>query len=170
MLVILFGQESVGDGLITIPTEPIGSIPRPLELIEAVARGIADDSALDSLYNAAIRDTIARFEETGSLGGTDGEQRKYHNSVREGLERFEQTPPHVVVCDLATPGEDGFAFVRAVRALRASSATPVVALTAFSRPEDRDRALASGFDAYLSKPVDPEELAATVLRLSVGNA
>jgi CheY-like chemotaxis protein len=93
------------------------------------------------------------------------------SSVREGLERFEQTPPHVVVCDLAMPGEDGFAFVRAVRALPASSkATPVVALTAFSRPEDRDRALASGFDAYLSKPVDPEELATTVLRLSVGNA
>ena len=86
------------------------------------------------------------------------------SSVREGLDRFETISPHVVVCDLAMPGEDGFAFVRALRA--ASKTTPVIALTAFGRPEDRLHALASGFDAYLKKPVDPEELASTVLRLS----
>ncbi len=63
----------------TIPTEPIGSIPRPLRLIEAVAEKGADDPALDPLYDEAIRDTIARFEATGSPVVTDGEQRKYHN-------------------------------------------------------------------------------------------
>ena len=63
----------------TIPTEPIGSIPRPLPLIEAVARHGADAASLDPLYDAAIRDTIARFEATGSSVITDGEQRKYHN-------------------------------------------------------------------------------------------
>jgi len=63
----------------TVPTEPIGSIPRPLELVEAVnARGGMDPS-LDGLYEAAIRDTIERFEATGSPVITDGEQRKYHN-------------------------------------------------------------------------------------------
>ena len=62
-----------------IPTEPIGSIPRPLELLEAVARTDAEDPSLDPLYDAAIRDTIARFEATGSPVITDGEQRKYHN-------------------------------------------------------------------------------------------
>jgi 5-methyltetrahydropteroyltriglutamate--homocysteine methyltransferase len=51
---------------LTIPTEPIGSIPKPLPLIEAVANGNSEDPALDPLYDAAIRDTIARFEETGS--------------------------------------------------------------------------------------------------------
>jgi 5-methyltetrahydropteroyltriglutamate--homocysteine methyltransferase len=62
-----------------IPTEPIGSLPRPLELIEAVAQGDSDDPRLDALYEAAIRDTIERFEATGSPVITDGEQRKYHN-------------------------------------------------------------------------------------------
>ena len=62
-----------------IPTEPIGSIPRPLALLEAVARTDAEDPSLDPLYDAAIRDTIARFEATGSPVITDGEQRKYHN-------------------------------------------------------------------------------------------
>ena len=62
-----------------IPTEPIGSIPRPLWLIEAVAATDGTDPALDALYDEAIRDTIARFEATGSPVVTDGEQRKYHN-------------------------------------------------------------------------------------------
>ena len=63
----------------TIPTEPIGSIPRPPALIEAFARKGADDPSLDPLYEAAIRDTVAHFETTGSPVVTDGEQRKYQN-------------------------------------------------------------------------------------------
>jgi 5-methyltetrahydropteroyltriglutamate--homocysteine methyltransferase len=62
-----------------IPTEPIGSIPRPIELIEAVAKTDSDDPHLNPLYDAAIRDTVERFEATGSPVITDGEQRKYHN-------------------------------------------------------------------------------------------
>jgi 5-methyltetrahydropteroyltriglutamate--homocysteine methyltransferase len=65
----------------TIPTEPIGSIPRPPGLIDAVAAngGNTDDPKLDPLFDAAIRDTVARFEATGSPVVSDGEQRKYHN-------------------------------------------------------------------------------------------
>src|SRR5690242_8312462 len=64
----------------TIPTEPIGSIPRPLQLIKAVtASGGGSDPKLNSLYEEAIKDTIERFEATGSPVITDGEQRKYHN-------------------------------------------------------------------------------------------
>jgi PAS domain S-box-containing protein len=89
------------------------------------------------------------------------------DSVREGLAKFSSMRPDVVVCDIAMPGEDGFTFVREVRAMRgAANATPIVALTAFGRPEDRRHALNSGFNAYLKKPVDPEELATTVLRLA----
>ena len=62
-----------------IPTEPIGSIPRPPELMAAIASMDAGDPALDALSDAAIRDTVERFEATGSPVITDGEQRKYHN-------------------------------------------------------------------------------------------
>src|SRR5882672_4366903 len=62
-----------------IPTEPIGSIPRPLRLLEAIATRDGADPALDPLCEEAIRDTIERFEATGSPVITDGEQRKYHN-------------------------------------------------------------------------------------------
>lgn len=65
--------------MLNIPTEPIGSIPRPLPLIEAVAAKGGTDPSLDPLYEQAIQDTIERFEATGSPVITDGEQRKYHS-------------------------------------------------------------------------------------------
>jgi 5-methyltetrahydropteroyltriglutamate--homocysteine methyltransferase len=64
---------------IPIPTEPIGSIPRPLDLVDRVTRGDSEDPALAPFYEAAIRDTIERFEATGSPVVTDGEQKKYLN-------------------------------------------------------------------------------------------
>jgi hypothetical protein len=63
----------------TIPTEPIGSIPRPPELIAAVSENDFADPTLGPLFEEAIRDTIASFEATGSPIITDGEQRKYQN-------------------------------------------------------------------------------------------
>jgi 5-methyltetrahydropteroyltriglutamate--homocysteine methyltransferase len=62
-----------------LPTEPIGSIPRPTELIDAIggaAAGRVSKEALDALYDRALRDTIAEFEATGSPVITDGEQTK----------------------------------------------------------------------------------------------
>lgn len=62
-----------------IPTEPIGSIPRPPELVAALTEGGRSEAELDALYEEAVRDTIACFEATCSPVITDGEQRKYHN-------------------------------------------------------------------------------------------
>lgn len=59
-----------------IPTEPIGSIPRPPELIRALTSGVSDTNMLNALFEEATRDTIRRFEDTGSPVITDGEQRK----------------------------------------------------------------------------------------------
>jgi 5-methyltetrahydropteroyltriglutamate--homocysteine methyltransferase len=78
----------------TIPTEPIGSIPRPPELIDAVENiGDSEDPRLSSLYEAAIKDTIQRFEETGSPVITDGEQRKYHNFWTYSVHGLSNTAP-----------------------------------------------------------------------------
>src|ERR1700758_1422634 len=77
----------------TIPSEPIGSIPRPLRLIEAIAERDGTDPALDPLYEEAIRDTIERFEATGSPVITDGEQRKYHNFWTYSVEGLPNTAP-----------------------------------------------------------------------------
>ena len=84
-------------------------------------------------------------------------------SAAEGLARVAEHRPDAIVCDIAMPGEDGYAFIRTLRASGAGAAAiPVIALTAFGRPDDRTRALESGFDAYLGKPVDPVTLAEAV--------
>src|SRR5712664_331346 len=77
----------------TIPTEPIGSIPRPLDLIERVARSDSEDPDLAPLYEDAIRDTIHRFEATVSPVVTDGEQRKYHNFFTYCVHGLPNTAP-----------------------------------------------------------------------------
>jgi Methionine synthase II (cobalamin-independent) len=77
----------------TIPSEPIGSIPRPTELIQAIARKGSDDPSLNPLYEEAIRDTVRRFEETGSPVITDGEQRKYHNFWTYSVDGLPNTHP-----------------------------------------------------------------------------
>jgi signal transduction histidine kinase/ActR/RegA family two-component response regulator len=90
------------------------------------------------------------------------------SSVREAVDAIASERPDVVVSDIAMPDEDGFAFLRALRtqeAERGEAPLPVAALTAFARPEDRQRALAAGFDAHLAKPVDAEKLCATIAAL-----
>ena len=76
-----------------IPTEPIGSIPRPLALLEAISTHDGTDPALEPLYEAAIQDTIERFEATGSPVITDGEQRKYHNFWTYSVHGLPNTAP-----------------------------------------------------------------------------
>lgn len=76
-----------------IPTEPIGSIPRPVELIEAVAAGEIVDPDDDPQYEEAVRDTIQRFEATGSPVITDGEQRKYENFWTYSVHGLSNTAP-----------------------------------------------------------------------------
>src|SRR4030088_3139420 len=78
---------------ITIPTEPIGSIPRPADLIEKIAKSDSEDPSLGPLFEDAIRDTIARFEATGSPVVTDGEQRKDHNFATYCIHGLPNTAP-----------------------------------------------------------------------------
>jgi 5-methyltetrahydropteroyltriglutamate--homocysteine methyltransferase len=76
-----------------IPTEPIGSLPRPPGLIQALEHIPHDDPRLDPLYDAAIRDTIERLEATGSPVITDGEQRKYQNFWTYSVHGLPNTSP-----------------------------------------------------------------------------
>jgi 5-methyltetrahydropteroyltriglutamate--homocysteine methyltransferase len=78
---------------VTIPTEPIGSLPRPPALLDVLEKKEADDPSLDPLYDATIKDTIERFEATGSPVITDGEQRKYHNFLTYCVHGLANTAP-----------------------------------------------------------------------------
>ena len=88
-------------------------------------------------------------------------------SAAEARARLAQRRPNVLVSDLGMPVEDGYDLIRSLRAgERASDHLPAVALSALVRREDRDRAFAAGFDAYLEKPLDPGALVRSVAELA----
>jgi signal transduction histidine kinase len=88
-------------------------------------------------------------------------------NAHDGVGMAAQVRPDVLVCDLAMPDKDGLVVVREIKSWAAEAGVilPALALSAYARPEDRDRALAAGFDFYLAKPVDPSELVRAVARL-----
>jgi CheY-like chemotaxis protein len=88
-------------------------------------------------------------------------------NVPEALEALKSNRPDVVVADIGLPEYNGYAFIAALRREENPEIriTPVIALTAFATPADRDTALVSGFDAYLAKPFDPGHLIATIRQL-----
>jgi CheY-like chemotaxis protein len=69
-----------------------------------------------------------------------------------------------LLSDIGMPRKDGYEFIRDVR--RAGHRLPAAALTAFARSEDRTRALLYGYQAHITKPVEPTELLATVVSLT----
>ena len=77
--------------------------------------------------------------------------------------------PDVLVSDLGMPEEDGFAFIRRVRAIGTHGVAdvPAVALTAYCQPEDQRRALMAGFQSFVPKPVQLTDLADVVRTLAV---
>ena len=89
-------------------------------------------------------------------------------SVAQALQLLEQVQPHVLVSDSGMPDADGFDLLAHIRAHASPDAgrLPALALTAFAQQQDRQRALASGFQAWVSKPLDPAELVAAVAQLA----
>jgi PAS domain S-box-containing protein len=70
--------------------------------------------------------------------------------------------PDVLISDIGMPQKDGYEFIREVRRLANCSKMPAIALTAFARSEDRTRAMMAGYQVHISKPVEPQELIATI--------
>jgi PAS domain S-box-containing protein len=88
-------------------------------------------------------------------------------SVSEALRLLMEFDPHVLVSDICMPGEDGLALIRRIRALGENGRKlPAVALTGLGQPEDRHRALDAGFQRYLAKPVEVDELAAVIRQVA----
>lgn len=89
-------------------------------------------------------------------------------SAAEGLEAIRTWRPDVLISDIEMPGEDGYTFIRRVRAFESATLarTPAVALTAYGRVTDRLRTLSAGYNMHVPKPVDPAEIAIVVAHLA----
>jgi CheY-like chemotaxis protein len=119
---------------------------------------VEDDEDARGLLNRVLTSAEARVCEA--------------EDVRGALDALESFQPNLVVSDIGIPGQDGYDLIREIRA-RGFDATrlPAIALTAFARSEDRDRALRAGYQRHLSKPVDVGQLvrAATSLTRNGGS-
>ena len=85
-------------------------------------------------------------------------------SAQQALDAIRADPPHILISDIGLPDVDGYDLIRKIREgfEQRSSTLPAIALTAYARAEDRSRALRSGYQAHLAKPVEPSELLMTI--------
>lgn len=88
-------------------------------------------------------------------------------SAEEAVAALDRTEPDVLVSDMGLPGEDGYALVRKVRLRKPEDGgnIPAVAVTAWASDDDRQRAIAAGFQAHVSKPIDASFLLNTIASL-----
>lgn len=126
-------------------------------------RTLATDAAMESCNLATVsgrrvliiedntdaRDSLRMLVELG------GNEVQTAANAHEGLRIAETFVPELVVCDIGLPDIDGFALIQTLREKLAGKSTRFIALTGYGRAEDRDRALVSGFDAFLVKPLRP---------------
>src|SRR5262249_10202628 len=100
--------------------------------------------------------------------GQCGAQVTAVGTAAEALAALTEARPAVLVSDIGMPGEDGYALIQKVRArpVDQGGQIPALALTAYTRAEDRARAQHAGFNAHVAKPVDPTELVAAVADLA----
>jgi CheY-like chemotaxis protein len=89
------------------------------------------------------------------------------SSGQEAIAAAKAVLPDLLICDICMPGMDGYATLENLRAMGADQGSqfPAIALTAFGRADDRIRALQSGFQLHLAKPVDSSELVRNILDL-----
>ena len=114
-----------------------------------------------------LEDREVLFAELGHEGATVSTSDCAAGALAE-LERFR---PDVLVADIGMPVEDGYGLIRKIRtcSVEHGGLTPAIALTAYAGDANRKRALDAGYQEHMTKPVDPNELARTIVSLAAGN-
>lgn len=108
-----------------------------------------------------VDDSIDTAEMLSIVLTDEGARVRVAHGYEEALAEVERAWPDQLVSDIGMPGRDGYDLIIKVRALEKAAGRahiPAIALTAFARPQDRDRALAAGFDRHLGKPLQPHLL------------
>jgi PAS domain S-box-containing protein len=125
------------------------------------------DHALSEICVLAVDDDTDALTLVREILETAGAQVFTAASAPAALAVLEEQSPDVLISDLGMPGMDGFELIRRVRTLtNEKKDIPAAALTAYARSEDRARALRTGFEMHLAKPIDPSELVAAVVSLA----
>lgn len=160
---IMARSEGLGRGAVLtvhLPADLGSSTPPPSQ----VRFG---DSSVAGVKVLCVDDQTEALELTALMLSARGAVVQTANSVKEALARMPLFVPDVVVSDIAMPERDGHDLVELMRQLPAPlSATPTVALTAYARSDDAQRALRRGFSCHVGKPVNADRLAEVIAKLA----
>ena len=125
-------------------------------------------ASLDGLQLLVVDDDDDARELIAQVLVECGAQVRQAGNAADALHEFERSPPDVLLSDIGMPERDGYELIHDIRGLDAGHGgrVPAVAITAFSRPEDRAQAMLAGFQAHVAKPIRPSELVSTVAGLA----
>jgi CheY-like chemotaxis protein len=166
--------SSAGEGLgatfvVRLPARgTTDAVSRPSQPSDANATPSPTSCArLDGLTVLVVDDEADARELVAAAFAGAGATVYQASSAQEALLQLEARRPAILISDIGMPHEDGYALLRRVRALPAEGGgrTPALALTAYARVEDAERARDAGYDRHVSKPVDPFELVSLVAEL-----
>lgn len=148
---------SVGPGrgtvvCVRLPAQAAPEAHVPAAIVPTGATGTGRDVLI-------VEDNDDARESLSMLLELNGHRVRTAADGRAGLAAFASAAPEVALIDVGLPGIDGYEVARRIRAVPGPRIL-LLALTGYGLPEDRDRALAAGFDAHLVKPVDPDALEA----------
>jgi PAS domain S-box-containing protein len=141
---------------------------RGLGAVRPTANAAGDAARLDGVRVLVVDDDRDATNLVRQVLEEAGAAVSVAESAATALSLLQRQPADVLLTDIGMPDVDGFALIAQVRASAdgAIRDVPAAALTAYARPEDRVRALKSGFQMHLAKPIDPEELVAAVAALA----
>jgi signal transduction histidine kinase len=133
-----------------------------------VGKATSGHSMLEGLRVLVVDDEPDTRQVISAVITRSGAEVKTCASVPEALETLKLWKPDILMSDIGMPEEDGYSLIRKVRSLSAESGglIPAAALTAYAREEDRERALAAGFQMHVAKPISSGELISTVAGLA----
>jgi len=146
-------SEGAGRGstfAVRVPLRPAPREPPPVETTEP-------QGELDGITLLLLEDDPDGREALRIALEQTGAQVYAGGSAAEGRQIMEEVTPDVIVSDIGMPGENGYEFLRTVRA-KSAAHTPAIAITGFASKQDREEAVRSGFDEHVAKPVNVDVL------------
>lgn len=144
------------------------SAPAPLRADEAPPEPAIEERPLRGLDILTVEDHPDASEMLAVVLSDGGARPRQAADFDAAMRALQERWPDVVVSDIGLPGRDGYELARTLRSMPVPPGRrpPIaIALTAFSRPQDANKALEAGFDAHLGKPLQPHALMTTIARL-----
>jgi len=152
-------------GSITVTSEGTGqgaeftvSLPLAPATASVAAQATRIDTISEKLHVLVAEDDADSAAAVTAILQLHGCETQTAGTAAQCLRITEEWPTDVLICDIGLPDDDGYGLLKRLRNLPAGQRIQAIALTAYARPEDHARALAAGFRAHLSKPLDPASL------------